>query len=65
MEMYFYWKVQVVSDRATLHSIDCNEFLDSPEFESSRATGETKFRVDRFPMLLNSRSSLILCFLLL
>jgi len=38
-------KVQVVSDRATLHSIDCNEFLDSPEFESSRATGETKFRV--------------------
>jgi len=35
----------VVSDRTTLHSIESNEFLDSPEFESSRAAGETKFRV--------------------
>ncbi|XP_046439237.1 popeye domain-containing protein 3-like [Daphnia pulex] len=38
-------KVQVVSDGTTLHTIDANEFLDSPEFESSRASVEDKFRV--------------------
>ena len=38
-------RAQVVSDRTTLHSIDANEFLDSPEFESSRASLEDKFRV--------------------
>ncbi|KZS16290.1 Popeye domain-containing protein 3 [Daphnia magna] len=38
-------KVQVVSDGTILHTIDANEFLDSPEFESSRASIEDKFRV--------------------
>lgn len=40
-------RAQVVSDRTTLHTIDANEFLDSPEFESSRASLEDKFRVRR------------------
>ena len=44
-------QVEVVSDRTTLHSIESNEFLDSPEFESSRAAGETKFRVHRFLLI--------------
>ena len=35
----------MVSDRTILHSIESNEFLDSPEFESSRGAGDTKFRV--------------------
>ena len=38
-------RAQVVADRTTLHTIDANEFLDSPEFESSRASLEDKFRV--------------------
>lgn len=38
-------QAQVVSDGTTLHTIDPNEFLDSPEFESSRASVEDKFRV--------------------
>ncbi|XP_063220184.1 popeye domain-containing protein 3-like [Bacillus rossius redtenbacheri] len=38
-------KVNVMSDHQFLHPIIPCEFLDSPEFESSRATTEDKFKV--------------------
>ena len=48
----------MISDGTTLHTIDSNEFLDSPEFESSRASVEDKFRV----LILNSKTNKNLMF---
>ena len=36
-----------MSDNQFLHSISPMEFMDSPEFESSRATLEDKFKVSK------------------
>jgi Popeye protein conserved region. len=38
-------QVNVMSDHQFLHPIMPCEFLDSPEFESSRATTDDKFKV--------------------
>ncbi|XP_076067319.1 popeye domain-containing protein 3-like isoform X2 [Oratosquilla oratoria] len=38
-------KINVMSDNQFLHSIGAMQFLDSPEFESSRASLEDKFKV--------------------
>jgi len=38
-------KVMVISERTILHGIDKYEFLDSPEYESSRGALKDKFRV--------------------
>ncbi|XP_037082297.1 popeye domain-containing protein 3-like, partial [Pollicipes pollicipes] len=38
-------KCNVLADNSFLHSIGSNQFLDSPEFESTKATAEEKFKV--------------------
>ncbi|KAF0300701.1 Blood vessel epicardial substance [Amphibalanus amphitrite] len=38
-------RCNVLSDNNFLHSIGPNQFLDSPEFESTKATAEEKFKV--------------------
>ncbi|GLH03041.1 Uncharacterized protein GBIM_08971, partial [Gryllus bimaculatus] len=43
--LFFPFKVNVMSDHQFLHPIMPCEFLDSPEFESSRATTDDKFKV--------------------
>jgi hypothetical protein len=40
-------QVNVMSDHQFLHPIMPCEFLDSPEFESSRATTDDKFKVGK------------------
>ena len=38
-------RCNVLSDNSFLHGIGPNQFLDSPEFESTKATAEEKFKV--------------------
>lgn len=45
-------KVNVLSDTNFLHPILPCEFLDSPEFESSRASVDDKFKVSAYPTVL-------------
>ncbi|PRD24015.1 UNVERIFIED_CONTAM: hypothetical protein NCL1_44887 [Trichonephila clavipes] len=41
-------RANVISGQHFLHQIQANEFLDSPEFESSRSGVEEKFKVSVF-----------------
>lgn len=51
----------VISERTILHGIDKYEFLDSPEYESSRGALKDKFRVSYF---VSFRENSLLTFLL-